>query len=80
MKFYVWDNPYLFKYYSIQTVRGCVPDHEIRICCLSIITKPVGGTSREKQSQKRFFSVDFISLPYLEMPTSTIGNALDVNS
>ena len=29
VKFYTWDDPYLFKYYSDQIVRRCVPDNEI---------------------------------------------------
>ena len=30
VKFFVWDDPYLFKYCSDQIFRRCVPDHEIR--------------------------------------------------
>ena len=30
VKFYIWDNPYLFKYYSDQIIRRSVRDHEIR--------------------------------------------------
>ena len=29
-KFFVWDDPYLFKYYSDQVFRRCIHDHEIR--------------------------------------------------
>ena len=30
VKFFVWDDPYLFKYCSDQIFRRCVPNHEIR--------------------------------------------------
>ena len=30
MKFFVWDDPYLFKYCSDQMFRRCIPDHEVR--------------------------------------------------
>ena len=30
VKFFVWDDPYLFKYCSDQVFRRCIPDHEIR--------------------------------------------------
>jgi len=29
VKFYIWNGPYLFKYYSNQIVRKCVPDYEV---------------------------------------------------
>jgi len=28
VKFYIWDDPYLFEYYSNKIVRRCVPDHK----------------------------------------------------
>jgi len=30
VKFFVWDNPYLFKYCSDQVFRRCIPDNEVR--------------------------------------------------
>ena len=29
-KYYVWDNPYLWRFGSDQVIRRCVPDHEIQ--------------------------------------------------
>jgi len=28
VKFFIWDNPYLFKYFSDQVFRRCIPNHE----------------------------------------------------
>ena len=30
VKFVIWDDPYLFKYYSDQVFKRCIPDHEVR--------------------------------------------------
>jgi len=30
VKFFVWDDPHLFKYYSDKMFRRCIPDHEVR--------------------------------------------------
>ena len=30
VKFFVWDDPYLFKYYSDQVFRRCILDHKVR--------------------------------------------------
>jgi len=30
VKFFVWDDPYLFKYCSDQVFRKCIPDHTVR--------------------------------------------------
>ena len=30
VKNYIWNDPYLFRYYSDQIVKRCVPDHEVR--------------------------------------------------
>jgi len=29
-KYYIWDDPYLWKLYSDQVIRRCIPDHEIK--------------------------------------------------
>ena len=30
VKFFIWDDPHLFKYFSNQVMRQCIPDHEMR--------------------------------------------------
>jgi len=43
VKFDIWDDPYLFKYYLDQIVRRCVPNHEITSGLFAMI-RPMEGT------------------------------------
>ena len=43
VKFYIWDDPYLFKYCFDQIVRRCVPDHEIRSVLFFCHDQAYGG-------------------------------------
>ena len=79
VKFYIWDDPYLFKYYSNQIVRRSVPDHEIGSVLSFCRDQPYGGTSVEKQLRTKYFSVDFIGPLHLKMPMIIIRIVLDVS-
>ena len=43
VKFFVWDDPYLFKCYSDQVFRRCISDHEVRSVLLFCHDQACGG-------------------------------------
>ena len=60
MKFFVWDDPYLFKYYADQVFRRCIFDNEVRSVLFSVMTRHVGGISVGGTLQPKFFSLGSI--------------------
>jgi len=80
VKFFIWDDHYLFKYYSNQVFRRCIPDHEMRSVLLFIMTRHVGDILVVGRQQLSFFSVVFTGLLCLKMHLSTAKVALDASS
>jgi len=43
VKFFIWDDPYLFKYCANQVFRRCIPDNEVRSVLSFYYDKAYGG-------------------------------------
>jgi len=71
IKFFIWDDPYLFKYCSDQVFRRCIPDHEVRSFFLFVMTRHVEDVLVVGRQQSRFFNVVFTALLCLGMHLST---------
>ena len=80
MKFFIWDDPYFFKYYSDQVFRRCIPDNEVRSVLLFIMTRHVRGTLVVGKLQLKFFNVVSSGLFCLGMLLSIVRVALGANS
>ena len=67
VRYFIWEEPYLLKYYSDQIIRWCIPDKKEK----SVLTfchdlQAVDTLVPEKQ-QKKFYRVGFISPLWLKM-------------
>ena len=60
VKFYIWDDPYLFKHCFDQIVRRYAPDHDMRRILSFCHARPVEGTLMEKRLWPKYFKMDFI--------------------
>ena len=79
MKYFYWDDPYLFKYCPDQIFRRCVPNNEYQSVLSFVMIKRAEDTLGKRKLQKRFCSVDFTGQLYLNMHTNTAKVARDVN-
>ena len=80
VKFFVWDDPYLFKYCSDQVFSRFIPDHEFRSVILFFHDQSCGGISAVRKQQLKFLNVVFIGLLYLEMLLNIVRITLDANN
>jgi len=69
VKFFYWDNPYLFKYYSDKIFRKCVFDNKIRSVISLCHDQVCGGILMGRKSLPKSFIVACTGLPYSGMPT-----------
>ena len=44
IKYFIWNDPYLFKQYFDQIIRRCIPDREVKTSYPFVMTKPVVAT------------------------------------
>ncbi|RDX79905.1 Gag-Pol polyprotein, partial [Mucuna pruriens] len=61
-KYYVWDDPYLWKFCSDQVIHNCIPDYEIQSVAIMGHIGQLG----------RYWIVGFIGLPFLRMPITSL--------
>ena len=80
VKFFYWDNPYLFKYCLGQTFKRCIPDNEIRNVLSFYQDQACGGILVRRKQLTKSFSVVCVGLPYSKFPTCIARVVLDVNS
>ena len=45
VKYYVWDDPFLWKYYFDKVIQQCLPDDKVHFVLNFVILKHVGGIS-----------------------------------
>jgi len=58
-KYYVWDDPYLWRFGSDQVIRMCVPDHEIQSILQFCHDTPIGGHFGPKWTARRILDCGF---------------------
>jgi len=80
VKFFYWDNPYLFKYCPDQIFRRCILNNEIRNVLSFCHDQASGSILVEGKQLPKSFNVVCIGLPYSKMPICTIRVVLGVNS
>ena len=78
VKYFIWDDPYLFKQCPDQIIRRCIPDNEVMIFYLFVMIKHVGVTSRLRKLLLRFSNVIFIGPICLRMLTNIVKIVLNV--
>jgi len=59
VKFFVWDDPYLFKYYFDQVFRRCIPDHEVRSVLSFCYDQACGGHFSGRKTAAKIFHCSF---------------------
>ena len=59
VKFFFWDDPYLFKYYSDQVFRSCIPDHEVRSVLSFYHDQACGGHFGGKKTAAKILQCGF---------------------
>jgi len=64
-KYYVWDDPYLWRFGSDQVIRMCVPDHEIQSIVQFCHGTPTGGHFGPQRTATMIMGS--IGPPFLEM-------------
>ena len=80
VKFFVWNDPYFFKYCADQVFRRCILDNEVRSILSFCKTRHVGGILVEGRLQLKFFNVDSTGPLYLGMLLNTIRVTLGASS
>ena len=58
-KFYVWDDPYLWRFCSDQVIRRCVPDHEIQSVLQFCHASAVGGHLGPQRTARKVLDSGF---------------------
>ena len=66
-KYYVLDDPCLWKFYSDQMIRHCVLDFEFESILSFVIVMHMVDTLVPNVQLGRYWTVVFIGLPYFEM-------------
>ena len=79
MKFFVWDDPYLFKYYT-KFLGGVCLTMRLEVSSPFLITKHVRCISVGRRQLLKSFSVVYISQLYLGILLSTVSIILGANS
>ncbi|RDX98122.1 hypothetical protein CR513_18968, partial [Mucuna pruriens] len=65
-EYYVWDDPYLWKFYSDQVIRRCIPDHEIQLV----------GIMDPIRQLERYWIIGFIGPPFSRTTIISLPKAL----
>ena len=80
VKFFVWDDPYLFKYCSKQNFRRCVPNHETRSVLSFCHDQACGGHFSGKKTAAEVLQCGFYWLIYLGIPLRIVSIDLGASS
>jgi len=80
VKFFAWDDPYLFKYCSDQVFRESIPDNEVMGALSFCYDQACGCILVVGRLNPKFLSVVSISLLYLGMLLSIVKVFLGANS
>ncbi|KAL0370479.1 UNVERIFIED_CONTAM: Retrovirus-related Pol polyprotein from transposon.6 [Sesamum angustifolium] len=75
-KYFVWDDPYLWKFCSDQLIRRCVPETEIPLSLNSVIHMHVEDTLVPNELQEKYWNVGYSGQTCLEMPIRSGLNRL----
>ena len=67
LKYYLWEEPFLYKHYSDQIIRRCVPQEEVANILYHNHTSPVRVTLESPAQLLRSYSVGFTGPPFSEM-------------
>ena len=65
-RFYIWDDPLLFRRGAYQIIKGCVPEAEQAIILDKCHTSPYGGRIVEIEQPRKFSNQDSIGQHYSE--------------
>ena len=76
VKFFVWDDLYLFKYCYDQLFRRCIPDHEVRSVLFFCHNQACGGHFSGTKTAAKVLQCGFTGLLYIRMLLSTVRVAL----
>ena len=66
-KYYIWDEPYLWKFCGDQIIRRCIDDSEFHSILTFHHSSESGGHFGPKRMHTKFLNVDFIGLIFLGM-------------
>ena len=67
-RFYIWDDPPLFKVGADNLLRRCVTSEEARVYCGTVIIHDVEGIMVETKERLRSYSQDFSGQHSSKMP------------
>jgi len=59
VKFFVWDYPYLFKYYSDEMFGKCIPGHEVRSVLYFCYDQACGGNFSGRKTVAKVLQCGF---------------------
>ena len=62
VKFFIWDDPYLFKYCSDQMFRRCIPDNGLRSVLSFCHGQACGGNFSGRKTTAKIFQCGFYSV------------------
>ena len=79
VKYFFWDDPYLFKVFPNQIIRRCVPEEKFSSILLFCHTQACGGYFGSKKTTAKCCNVNFTGLPYLEMCMNFVLHVIDAN-
>ena len=80
VKFFYWDDPYLFKYCADQIFRRCIPDNEIRDVLSFCHDQACGGHFSGKKTAAKVLQCGLYWPTLLKMPIYIVRATLSVNS
>ena len=80
MKYFYWDDPYLFKYCPDQILEDVFQIMNIKVYSPFVTIKRAEDTLGKRKLQKRFCSVDFTGQLYLKTRTNTAKVVRNVNT
>ncbi|KAL0292723.1 UNVERIFIED_CONTAM: Retrovirus-related Pol polyprotein from transposon.6 [Sesamum angustifolium] len=73
-KYFVWDDPYLWKFCSDQLIRRCVPETEIPLSSNSAIHMHVEDTLVPNEQHEKSWNVGYSGQTCLEMPIRSVNH------
>jgi hypothetical protein len=80
VKYFFWDDPYLFKYCLDQIIRRCIPELDQPNVISFVMIMLVKSISMQIRLLQRFCSVDFIGRPFSKTLTIIVSRVSAVRS
>lgn len=79
VKWYMWNEPYLFKQCTYKMIRRCVPHSEAKNILHECHSSAFGGHYGRERTAAKVLKAGFYYLLYLRMPTNLLKFVIDVN-